>query len=99
VGNDLRAGKHTALVAEARSTLSDTDTAVLDAVLGNALASAQAVAHATAVLRDSGVRERLEARLMALLSETRAALESAPLGAEGKAMLNHLADRLVLRQS
>jgi geranylgeranyl diphosphate synthase type I len=99
VGNDLRAGKHTALVAEARSTLSDADTAVLDAVLGNSLASPQAVAHATAVLRDSGVRERLEARLMVLLSETRAALESAPLGAEGKTMLNHLADKLVLRQS
>jgi geranylgeranyl diphosphate synthase type I len=98
VGNDLRAGKHTALVAEARTLMSAADVGQLDAVFGNAHASDEAVARATAVLRSSGASERIEAQLSTLLADARSALRGAPLSAEGGAMLSELADKVVRRK-
>jgi geranylgeranyl diphosphate synthase type I len=97
VGNDLRAGKHTALVSEARALLSAQDAAALDAVLGEADASEQAVERAIGVLQGSGVRERIESRIADLLAEACGALQQAPLGAEGGAMLGQLAMKLANR--
>jgi geranylgeranyl diphosphate synthase type I len=99
VGNDLRAGKRTALVAEARTALSPSDAIVLDAVLGKPDASDAAMDRAVQVLLASGVRERLEARIAALLDEARRALEQAALSAEGTAMLGQLAHKLANRAS
>jgi geranylgeranyl diphosphate synthase type I len=98
IGNDLRAGKRTALIAEARSTLSADAAAILDGVLGNASASDQAVARAVQALLDSGVRERLEIRVRALVAEARAALDAASFSAKGKAMLLDLTGKLALRE-
>jgi geranylgeranyl diphosphate synthase type I len=97
VGNDLRAGKRTALIAEARTTLDADQTRALERVLGNAQASDAEVAEVTRVLLASGARERLEARALALLAEADAVLATAPLAAPGVALLRTLAARLVQR--
>lgn len=97
-GHDLREGKHTALVAEARRLLSASDRACLDAVLGDRNASAEAVQATMAMLDYSGARARVEAKLTARLSEARTALSSARcLDAQGVAMLSELLERTALR--
>jgi len=97
VGNDLRAGKRTALIAEARNTLDAEQTRALERVLGNARATDQEIAEVTAVLLASGASERLEARALTLLAEADAVLASAPLTAPGVTRLRTLAARLVQR--
>jgi geranylgeranyl diphosphate synthase type I len=97
VGNDLKAGKRTALLLEARTRLSPNEHAVLDSVLGNAQASEAEVARACDVLLASGARERLEARLAQLLEQAHAALHSGPLDASGAALLGELAAMLAKR--
>jgi geranylgeranyl diphosphate synthase type I len=97
IGADLRAGKRTALIAEAQSLLSEADGALLDRVLGNASAPDEDVERATDALLRSGVRERLEARIDALASEANAALASASLSEQGRTMLGELVELLVHR--
>lgn len=96
-GHDLREGKHTALIAEARTLLDAADRARLDQVLGNAAASAEALAEAVAVLERSGVRARVEAQLEAQLTEAQAALQSAPLVVAGVTMLTQLLQKIAQR--
>jgi geranylgeranyl diphosphate synthase type I len=98
VGNDLRAGKRTALVSEARASLSGNDLEQFEAVLGNPEATPEALARVTDALLAAGVRDRLEARVASLLAEAHAALSGAPFGAEGVAMLGELADKLAQRE-
>ena len=97
IGNDLRAGKRTALVAEARKTLSVEQTRILDGVLGNALATVAQVEEVTAMLLASGARERLEQRAGALLAEADAVLAQSPLSPVGVALLRALGERMVQR--
>jgi geranylgeranyl diphosphate synthase type I len=97
VGNDLRAGKRTALIAEARKTLDEEQTRTLDRVLGNAAASDADVAEVTQLLLASGARERVEARALGLLAQADAALATAPLSPIGVTLLRTLAERLVQR--
>jgi geranylgeranyl diphosphate synthase type I len=97
-GHDLREGKHTALVAEARRLLSASDRACLDAVLGDRNAPPEAVRAAMSMLEYSGARARVEAKLAARLSEARNALTSARcFDAQGIAMLIELIDRTALQ--
>jgi geranylgeranyl diphosphate synthase type I len=97
-GHDLREGKHTALVAEARRLLSASDRAVLDAVLGDRSAAPAAVQAAMSMLEYSGARARVEAKLASRLSEARSALSGARcLEAQGIAMITELIDRTTLR--
>jgi geranylgeranyl diphosphate synthase type I len=98
VGNDLRAGKRTALVSEAERLLSGHERALFDDVLGNPDATDEAVASVGQALLDSGVREQLEARVGSLLDEAHGALTGAPLGNEGVAMLDALAHTLARRE-
>jgi geranylgeranyl diphosphate synthase, type I len=97
VGHDLREGKHTALVSEARRLLSASDRACLDAVLGDSHAPADAVEAAVRMLESSGARARVEAKLTARLAEAREALSATCLTAEGVDILLELLDRTALR--
>lgn len=97
IGNDLRAGKRTALIAEARSSLSAEQARTLDRVLGDARATDAEIAEATDVLIASGARERLEARMDGLLKQADAALGGAPLTPNGTGVLRTLAQSLVQR--
>lgn len=94
-GNDLRAGKRTALVLAAQK--SGAPLAELDAVLGVADAPDAAIDAARALLTRVGARRAVEQRLDALLAEARAILARAPLADPGRAMLGELADRLAYR--
>lgn len=99
VGNDIRAGKRTALVAEARKTLDTAQTRTLERVLGNAEASDAEIAEVAQLLIASGARERIEARALALLAQADAVLATAPLAPAGVTLLRTLAERLVQRSA
>lgn len=100
-GHDLREGKNTALVYEARRLLSGADRARLDAVLGNAAVSNSALDEVAASLERSGARARVEAELAQRLGEARAALldPDAPLLPSGVEMLLAFLEQIAQRVS
>lgn len=93
-GDDLRHGKGTAVIAEARASLSASERAPIEAVLGRGDASDEAVALAARTLVDTGVRARVEARLDALVAESRAALAAPCLTDRGREVLGSVGERL-----
>lgn len=99
VGADLRAGKRTALVAEAHAILPADERAPLERVLGNAAASEAELSAATALLERCGARRRVEERLAELERAARAALQDASIAPEGRALLSGLLDVLLRRES
>jgi geranylgeranyl diphosphate synthase type I len=98
-GDDLRHGKETALLAEARRSLTAEDRAPIEAVLGDTGATDGAVARATEALVSSGVKARVEARLDALLATSEAALEAPCLTADGREVLRSVGQRLARRSA
>ena len=97
VGNDLRAGKRTAIVREAETTLGDAQRAPLTHVFGRAAASEPDVRAAMQMLEQTGVRARVETRLEALLETSLAALDAAPIEPRGRALLAGLARKIARR--
>jgi geranylgeranyl diphosphate synthase, type I len=97
-GHDLREGKNTALVSEARTLLSAADRERLNEVLGNPLATTAAVDEVTGALERSGARARVETELGLRLAEARDALQTAScLVPEGVGMLLALLERIAQR--
>ena len=96
-GHDLREGKNTTLVREARTLLDSAAWARFDRVLGNADATAGELQEAARTLETCGARARVEAQLAALADEAEVSLVGAPLAAEGVSMLRELLNKLVLR--
>jgi geranylgeranyl diphosphate synthase type I len=96
-GNDLRAGKHNALIRAAEERASQGELAPLRAVLGRAEASDEAIRAALALLERCGARDAVEARLRELVDDALARLEDAPLEPVGKTMLRQLAEKLAVR--
>jgi geranylgeranyl diphosphate synthase type I len=88
VGNDIRQGKRTALVAEMRGHAASE--AVLARVLGRVDAGDQEVAEVVRAMETSGAKARVEARVAELLAEARAALDAMglPEGSHGKSWLS-----------
>jgi geranylgeranyl diphosphate synthase type I len=76
VGNDIRRGKETALVAELRLASNGSGAALLERVLGNDAASDGEVADVVAAMVDSGAKARVEARVTELCGTARAMLAS-----------------------
>ena len=97
VGADLRAGKETALIHEARRSLSVVALTVVEAVLGQRDATDAAIDHVTALLESEGIRARIETRLEALVSQARAHLEAAALRPAGVERLATLIAKLTRR--
>ncbi len=87
VGNDIRQGKRTAIIAEMRGHAASE--AVLARVLGRVDASDADVAEVVRAMETSGAKARVEARVAELLAEARAALEAMGLaeGSPGKRWL------------
>jgi geranylgeranyl diphosphate synthase type I len=98
-GNDLRAGKRTALVEEAEKKLSESELAPLRAVLGKSDASEDSVAEAMALLERSGARQAVEQRIARLCDEAEAALRDASLNRPGAALLGQLARKFAYRDA
>ena len=74
-GNDLRAGKRTAVVVEAERRMSPAERSILAVAYGHPGASAEAIEAAIAVLDRCGARAAVEARRDALLAQALEGLE------------------------
>ncbi len=97
-GGDLKAGKHTQLVANGLDRARGKDLTTLRDVLGNRRASERQVERAIAVLEATGAREAVESRINELTTAACAALESKALGDEGRLLLHGAVEALTLRQ-
>ena len=95
--NDLRAGKRTALVSEARRRLAAADLAGLEAVLGKPAATDEAVVAARDLIEGCGALAAVEARITELTAQSLSALEAAPVDRHAKSLLAAIGDRLVHR--
>jgi geranylgeranyl diphosphate synthase type I len=96
-GHDLREGKNTALIAEARVVLEGDARERLEQVLGRRDASPADLREAAQALVASGARARVEAQLDAQLSEAEQALSAAPLVPAGVALLRELVSKIAQR--
>jgi geranylgeranyl diphosphate synthase type I len=97
-GDDLRHGKHNAVVAAFRRLgPSEAANALIDAVWGRADASDDAVRAATDIL--DAAKSEVEERLAFLADRARSALEASPFDAEARRMLHEVTDRLTDRGS
>ena len=90
VGDDLREGKPTPLMAMATARANDAQRAVLELVGRQALDD-EDVARAQAVIVETGALDELEAHITALTNEAVSALDSAPIAAIAKDELRQLA--------
>jgi geranylgeranyl diphosphate synthase type I len=97
VGADLRAGKRTALIAEAERLLSPPARAVLDAVIGRSDASDDEVSRATELLVSCGAKKAVEEKLDGYVSRAMDALETTELRPEGVQMLRDLSELMTQR--
>lgn len=96
-GNDVRAGKRTALVRECERLLSGSERELLTRVLGKRDASDAEVAAVTELFVKSGARKNVEQKLTTLLDQACAALEGGVLADPGRSMLRELAGALAIR--
>jgi len=96
-GNDLRAGKRTALVEEAEKRLDESQLGPLRAVLGKLDAPEEDVRKAMALLDKSGAKQAVEERVEKLCGEAQAALQVADFFEEGKNRLEQLARKFASR--
>jgi geranylgeranyl diphosphate synthase type I len=96
-GGDLRKGKRTALVLEAWTDPRACE--ALERVLGRVDATEHEVTAALAVLSASGARARVETRIAVLTDQARAALQTAELAVEGRALLESAVVALTERES
>jgi geranylgeranyl diphosphate synthase, type I len=89
-GNDLRAGKRTALIEELEARVPQSERGAVQAVLGDADASAAAVAAAMQLLEQSGAKSAVEARIIKLADSAIAALTDGSLSDLGRSRLEGL---------
>lgn len=85
--SDLRAAKNQAVVREARPALSAEGRAKVDAVWGKLDADRGAIAAAVEAIEASGARQRVEARLRALVDEAEALAAALPFPADARRLL------------
>ncbi|HEY6880886.1 MAG TPA: polyprenyl synthetase family protein [Polyangiales bacterium] len=96
-GNDLRAGKHTALIEEAQARLSEQERAPLTAVLGKADATDGEIAAAMQLLVQCGAQAAVETRIEKLDQQAQAALQAGDLREPGRTHLEQLARMFAFR--
>ena len=89
-GNDLRAGKRTALIEEFEARVPAGERGPVQSVLGQADASHDAVAAAMHLLEQSGARRAVEARITKLADTAIAALTEGSLSEVGQQRLEGL---------
>ncbi|MFC8981100.1 polyprenyl synthetase family protein [Streptomyces sp. NPDC057411] len=99
VGDDLRDGKPTALLALAWRTADPAQRRVLRAHIGRQEATAAEIAECQEVLHALGVPDRVEAMIDERYQRAVEALEHDPITASARVTLRHLAGRLAFRDS
>jgi geranylgeranyl diphosphate synthase, type I len=90
-GDDVREGKHTALLAIARARATGRQTAVIDRYLGDPLLDEAGTAEVRAVVTGTGAVAECEAMIGRHVTEAVAALAAAPIAGEAKEALAGLA--------
>ncbi|ACU53438.1 Polyprenyl synthetase [Acidimicrobium ferrooxidans DSM 10331] len=98
VGDDLREGKWTLLVAETRERLDVADLVRFDEALGDANLEGRALDDVLGLVRRSGALDRVEQRIDELADQAMDALGDLPLSAEARCALGDLATFIVARQ-
>ncbi|MDD2857878.1 MAG: polyprenyl synthetase family protein [Candidatus Nanopelagicales bacterium] len=96
-GDDLREGKRTVLVALAHARASAQERAELDSGLGSPDLPPERIARLRAILTTTGALDATEALIEQRSAEAHAALDAAPISAEGHAALAELADAATQR--
>lgn len=91
VGDDLREGKRTVLVAYAREALPANERARIDALIGDATLDAPQIADLQRLIVDTGALERVEHLISDYARTADGALESAPLHDDAVGELRALA--------
>jgi geranylgeranyl diphosphate synthase, type I len=99
VGNDLRAGKRTAVLAEAEGRLSPEARAIVDRALRHADATGAEVVEATAALDACGARAAVTDRLARLCREAEALAADLPVTPAARGWLAGAADALAPKRS
>ncbi|MET0341981.1 MAG: polyprenyl synthetase family protein [Polyangiales bacterium] len=89
-GNDLRAGKRTALIEELEARVPERERGPLLAVFGHAEASDAKVNEAIALLEQCGAKAAVEARIHKLAASAQSALVDADLSDTGRELLEGL---------
>jgi geranylgeranyl diphosphate synthase type I len=97
VGDDLREGKRTVLIALTMAAVAPDTRNALNAVLGNNAASADEIRWAQSVCETTGARAQVEARIDDEFKTAMGALDSIELNDEARASLIALAHRVVKR--
>lgn len=98
-GGDLKEGKNTTLVREARRRLRGRDWAAFRAVLGNRRATVTQVRVALRILDECGARAAVETRIEELISEARSHLKSTSMTTQGQRLLEGAVFALARRRS
>ncbi len=95
---DIRQGKRTGLIAALAADRSDGTASLVARTFGEASASPRDVQALVDLLVSSGARARVEGRIEALLAQSMAALDAAPISPDGRALLRSAAHTLVRRE-
>jgi len=98
-GNDIRAGKHNALMDAFEKRVPEAERGAFTAAFGRMDATEAEVAAAAEVLVKSGARAEVEQKLVSLRDAAVAELDVDCLGDEGRALLSGIADKLVVRSA
>lgn len=98
LGNDLKSGKRTALIAHALRRARGKDRTLIRAVLGNPRASERALRQAVEAIERSGAREIVERRIDELVQASLGELDGA-VSKQGRALLEGAARALTARRT
>ncbi len=98
IGDDLREGKRTVLVAHAFAHADDTGRRLLATRLGDPDLDAEGVADLQQVITESGARQSVEAMIDDGYQRALLALDGADISVEGRTALTALADAAVHRE-
>lgn len=98
-GMDLPHGKVSSVLAEVRRSTEPGDRQPVEAIVGKPDVTHRELTDARAYLHDSGVVDRLEARITKLRSEAQRVLKDGLFNPQGRSMLTQLADKLTNRRA
>ena len=98
LGSDLRAGKHTVLLATALQRARGGERELLKSVVGSPRVSDAKVRRAMDVIESCGARQRVEMRIEELVAEATMALANSQFTPSGRALLEGAAEVLTARR-
>ena len=98
-GSDLKSGKRTLLIQEARRSAGGEGRAAIVAVLGRRSASEGEIAAAAAAIAATGAKRFCEERAAELVTRALKDLDASGFAAEGRAMIAHIARFAVSRET